>query len=208
MQYFFQIKKNEPITEERYQPIKPKMNLNKLEQISQRPHFNDIKPLPKKEIANISASSLTVAERRALFEKNIVGYQKPDKKPVTTTTVTISLTKTTPKTTSTVTNEVPNDSDDIKTPPRPIPSSLSTPPSRRGSRPRASPAFAAASNDFPLQQRSTWTPPCIKNVLLKKKLIEEMDNDQIPNDYKTGSAPATSSPIITNLDSSAGKILS
>lgn len=200
------MKKSEPNTEE-HQPIKPKINSSKLEQISQRPQSSVIKPLPNKELANISTSSLTVAQRRALFEKNIAGNQEANKKPITTTTVTISLTKTTPKITSTTTNEVPNNSEDVKTPPRPIPSSTSTPPSRRGSRPRASPAMVVTPGDFVSQQRSTWTPPCIKNVLLKKKLIEELDDNQISHDNKTTSLPATSSPINTNTISSAGNTL-
>lgn len=182
------------------------MNSSEFEKISQRPQSSMIKPLQKKELVNVSASSLTVAQRRALFEKNIAGNQEPDKKPMTTTTVTISLTKTTPKITCTATNEVPSNTEGMKTPPRPIPSSASTPPSRRGTRPRASPALAATSGDYLSQQRSIWTPPCIKNVLLKKKLIGELDDDQISNNNKTNLVPATSSPINTNVSSAGNKL--
>jgi len=134
---------------------------------------------------------LTVAQRRALFEPNNA-TQHQSKKPITTTTVTISLTKTTPatvitKASSTAANEVTEESvvDVIKTPPRPIPCSASTPPSRRGTRPRTSHGAAAASNNLTEQQRSVWTPPCIKNVLLKKKLIKELEDGEIIPTYCT-----------------------
>lgn len=145
---------------------------------------SDDRPLPQKHSPNLTATTLTVAQRRALFEPNNATQQQ-SKKPITTTTVTISLTKTTPaavitKTSTTATNEATEESvvDVIKTPPRPIPCSASTPPSRRGTRPRMSHGAAAASNNLTEQQRSIWTPPCIKNVLLKKKLINELEDGE------------------------------
>lgn len=144
--------------------------------------------MPQKNSPNPTATTLTVAQRRALFEPNNATQQQI-KKPITTTTVTISLTKTTPatvitKTSTTAVNEATEESvvDVTKTPPRPIPCSASTPPSRRGTRPRTSLSAAAASNNFTEQQRTVWTPPCIKNVLLKKKLINELeDGEQKPD---------------------------
>lgn len=131
---------------------------------------------PQSRSPRLSTSNLTVAQRRALFEPNIV-TQQPSKKQIITTTVTISLTKTTPTTMSTTAaNEATEESieDVIKTPPRPIPCSASTPPSRRGARLRTG---------FPCLGDSSWIPPCIKNVLLKKKLINEMeDYEQLSDD--------------------------
>lgn len=144
---------------------------------------------------------MTVAQRRALFEPNNA-TQQHSKKPITTTTVTISLTKTTPatvvtKTPTTVDNEATEESvvDVIKTPPRPIPCSASTPPSRRGTRPRTSFGAAAASNNFTEPQRSVWTPPCIKNVLLKKKLINELEDDEKMPDNSSKDTVGKRSPF-------------
>lgn len=162
--------------------------------------------MPQNHSPNHTVTSLTVAQRRALFETNIV-TQPQIKKPITTTTVTISLTKTTSatpiaKTSTTVANEENEESteDVLKTPPRPIPCSASTPPSRRGTRPRTSNgsgAAAAASNNLTEQQR-VWTPPCIKNVLLKKKLVNELEDDeQMPDNNIKDTAVVTSSPFDT-----------
>ncbi|XP_008180199.1 uncharacterized protein LOC100572761 isoform X2 [Acyrthosiphon pisum] len=169
------------------QQPKQKQYSNKLKQFRQEQQ-SDNGPLPQKHSPNLTATTLTVAQRRALFEPNNATQQQ-SKKPITTTTVTISLTKTTPatvitKTSTTAANETTEESvvDVIKTPPRPIPCSASTPPSRRGTRPRTSHGAAAASNNLTEQQRSVWTPPCIKNVLLKKKLINELeDGEQMPD---------------------------
>lgn len=163
---------------------------------------------------NISDKSLlgckvSVAQRRALFEPNILA----SKTSKTSTTVTITLTKSTAAATDTIatTSEVKNEA---STPPRPIPCSASTPPSRQGTRPRISPAIAASSSfsrsDLSTPKRQAWTPPCIKNVLLKKKLIDELEDDQMPNDIDTiSNEMATSSPINnTNADSHAGMIIS
>jgi len=159
-----------------------------------RQHQLDKEPQPQKRSPRLSTSNLTVAQRRALFEPNIV-TQQPSKKQVITTTVTISLTKTTPAittTSTTVANEATEESveDVIKTPPRPIPCSASTPPSRRGSRPRI--GFTA----FGANEQRLWTPPCIKNVLLKKKLINEMEDDeQLSEDSTKDKLVLTKSPF-------------
>jgi len=157
--------------------------------------------LPQKNSPNLTATTLTVAQRRALFEPNNATQQQ-NKKPITTTTVTISLTKTTPapvitKTSTTATNEATKKSeiDVIKTPPRPIPCSASTPPSRRGTRPRTSLGAAAASNNLNEQQRSVWTPPCIKNVLLKKKLINELEESEKMPDNSSKDTVRKKSPF-------------
>lgn len=166
---------------------KQKQYSNKLKQFHEQQQSNN-EPLPQKHSPNLTATTLTVAQRRALFEPNNATQQQ-SKKPITTTTVTISLTKTTPatvitETSTTAANKATEESevDVIKTPPRPIPCSASTPPSRRGTRPRTNLSAAAASNNLTGQQRSVWTPPCIKNVLLKKKLINELeDGEQMPD---------------------------
>jgi hypothetical protein len=156
---------------------------------------SDKETQPQNSSLNLTSTTLTVAQRRALFEPNIVNNvvnQQQNKKPITTTTVTISMTKTTPatvntKTSTTAANEATEESveDVIKTPPRPIPCSASTPPSRRGSRPRTSLGTSTASNNLTEQKRTVWTPPCIKNVLLKKKLINELENDEQLSDNST-----------------------
>lgn len=157
---------------------------------------------------------VSVAQRRALFEPNIAA-PKPNK---TTTIVTLSLTKTTTTandstpTTSEEKSDIPI-LDKLSTPPRPIPCSASTPPSRRGTRPRISPALAAiaasSSSDLVAQKHQAWTPPCIKNVILKKKLIDDLEDDQMPNDNDIISKEAATSSPITNAiaDSPAGKII-
>jgi len=177
--------------------------LNQLRQQQQ----SDNGLLPQKNSPNLTPTSRTVAQRRALFEPNIVNKQQ-SKKPITTTTVTISLTKTTPanvitKTSTTAANEANEESvvDVIKTPPRPIPCSTTTPPSRRGTRPRSSYSAATASNNFNGQQRSVWTPPCIKNVLLKKKLINELDNDEQMSDNSPKDRPVLKSSPFDKYDS-------
>lgn len=182
----FSVQTNENKSTVTQQPILKQYG-NKLKQFRQQQQ-SDNEPLPQKNSPNLTASTLTVAQRRALFEPNNATQQQ-SKKPITTTTVTISLTKTTPvpaitKNSTTVVSEATEKSevDVTKTPPRPIPCSASTPPSRRGTRPRTSLGAAAASNNLNEQQRSVWTPPCIKNVLLKKKLINELeDSEQIPD---------------------------
>lgn len=173
---------------------------NKLRQLRQQQQ-SDNESLPQKHSPNPTATTLTVAQRRALFEPNNATQQQ-SKKPITTTTVTISLTKTTPatvvtKTPTTVDNEATEESvvDVIKTPPRPIPCSASTPPSRRGTRPRTSFGAAAASNNFTEPQRSVWTPPCIKNVLLKKKLINELEDDEKMPDNSSKDTVGKRSPF-------------
>lgn len=155
---------------------------------------------------------MTVAQRRALFEKNISSQQNV--KPTTTTVVTISLTKTTPivSTTATIIAEEENSEPacGVTTPPHPIPISLSTPPSRRGTRPRMSPAVAAAFNgNLSIQNRRAWTPPCIKNVLLKKQLHKELEDEpqKTPEGEIMATAVATSSPLDTPVISSAGMII-
>lgn len=154
---------------------------------------------------------MTVAQRRALFEKNITSQQNV--KPITTTIVTISLTKTTPvvSTTATTIEEENNEpACGITTPPHPIPISLSTPPSRRGTRPRMSPAVAAASiSNLSTQKRRAWTPPCIKNVLLKKQLHKELDDEEqkTPEGEIMANVVATSSPLDTPVISPAGIII-
>lgn len=155
---------------------------------------------------------MTVAQRRALFEQNIV-TQKTNNKPTTTTVVTISMTKTTPVVStaaSTVSEEENNEPESEiveTTPPRPIPKSLTTPPSRRGTRPRMSAVIAAATNGtLSPQQRRVWTPPCIKNVLLKKQLNKDLEDDQqttILGDI-SGTAVTTSSPLDNQTVSPAG----
>uniref|UniRef100_A0A2H8TRJ4 Actin-binding protein anillin n=1 Tax=Melanaphis sacchari TaxID=742174 RepID=A0A2H8TRJ4_9HEMI len=183
------IKTNENKSTDIQQP-KPQQYSNKLKQLRHQQQL-DKEPQPQKHSPNLSSTTLTVAQRRALFEPNIVTQQQ-SKKPITTTTVTISLTKTTPATVNTTTsttaaNEATEESAEevIKTPPRPIPRSESTPPSRRGSRPRTSLGASAASNNLIEHQRSVWTPPCIKNVLLKKKLINELEDDEQSSDNST-----------------------
>ncbi|KAF0761423.1 Uncharacterized protein FWK35_00023440, partial [Aphis craccivora] len=174
------------------QQSKPNQYNNKIKQLRQQNQIDkEVQPQIRSPI--LSTSNLTVAQRRALFEPNIV-TQQLGKKQVTTTTVTISLTKTTPAitTSTTAANEGTEESveDVVKTPPRPIPCSASTPPSRRGSRPRTG---------FPMlggnQQRFRDTPPCIKNVLLKKKLITEMEAEESwSNDSTKDELVLTKSP--------------
>lgn len=176
-------------------------------------------PLPdhKPTSPKLTDITLTVAQRRALFEQNIAA-QHQVKKPSTTNTtiVTISLTKTTA--TSSVDTATTCDQkelvdftvDRMTTPPHSIPYSKTTPPSRRGTRPREN-LFAATNgliNTSP-KQRNAWTPPCIKNVLLKKQLIVEMNEDQkqISENETTGTNIATSSPIHDTSITSAGMII-
>lgn len=174
---------------------------NKLKQFCQQQQ-SDNGPLSQKHSPNLTPTTLTVAQRRALFEPNNATQQQ-SKKPITTTTVTISLTKTTPakpvltKTSTTAANEATEESDVdvIKTPPRPIPCSASTPPSRRGTRPRTSLGAAAASNNLTEQQRTVWTPPCIKNVLLKKKLINELEDGEEKRDNSPKDKVGNRSPF-------------
>jgi hypothetical protein len=128
---------------------------------------------------------LTVAQRRALFEPT----QKQNKKPITTTTVTISLTKTTPatitsKTPTTVTNKATEKSEAvIKTPPRPTPSSVSTPRFQRSARRKTGLSVGiTTSNDIHEQIRSLFNfAPRVKNVVLKKKSSKKLKkNEQMP----------------------------
>ncbi|XP_026821529.1 uncharacterized protein LOC113559940 [Rhopalosiphum maidis] len=187
------IKTNENKSADIQQP-KPQQYNIKLKQLRQQQQL-DKETQPQNNSLNLTSTTLTVAQRRALFEPNIVNNvvnQQQNKKPITTTTVTISLTKTTPasvitKTSTTAANEATEESveDVIKTPPRPIPCSASTPPSRRGSRPRTSVDTSTASNNLTEQKRTVWTPPCIKNVLLKKKLINELEDDGQLSDNST-----------------------
>lgn len=176
----------------------------------QRSPDNELMP----HCPNLVKTALTVAQRRALFEKNIAPKQQI-KKPTTTTIVTISLTKTTATkttdTTATVAAEKEHNEPVLEvmtTPPRPIPCSKTTPPSRCGTRPRGSPAVVALGNLSP-KPRTAWTPPCIKNVLLKKNLMTELDDNQskILENEKTGTIVATSSPVDNTRISSAGMII-
>lgn len=185
-------------------------------------HSCQPQPLPdhKPTSPKLPDITLTVAQRRALFEQNIAAQHQAKRIPstatTTTTIVTISLTKTTASssvdTTTTFDQKklVDFTADIMTTPPHSIPCSKTTPPSRRGSRPREN-LFAVTNglkNTSP-KQRNTWTPPCIKNVLLKKQLIVEMNEDQrqISENETTGTSIATSSPIHDTSVTSAGMII-
>lgn len=143
-------------------------------------------------------STLTVAQRRALFENNV---QQQNKKP-TTTTVTISLKKITP---AKVENKKPV-AEEVIMPPCSIPSDMLTPPSRCATQPQAGSANAITPLDDVIPQRHTWTPPCIKKVMFKKQMVDEQQ--QILQDYdKSDVAVVSSSPINTNIVSPAGRII-
>lgn len=173
-----------------------KTNVSKLQQLQK---LDNGMP-PQWQSPNLAAATLTVAQRRALFEKNIAATQQQNVKPITTTTVTITLSKTTDNIASATTKE--NISNEITTPPRHVPCKISTPPLRCGTRP---PAMASAAiSDFSPKKQHPWTPPCIKNVLLKKRLINELDDEQVC-DNDTGAA--TSSPISSTTIPSAGIII-
>lgn len=187
-----------------------------MKQFHQSQQLSDNKPQPQWQSPNLDDFTLTVAQRRALFEKNIAGQQQIKKQP-STTIVTISLTKTTaaPTIDTTLTTVVEEDlseptEDVMTTPPRSIPCSKTTPPSRRGTRPRENlfTATATLMNTSP-KQRQAWTPPCIKNVLLKKNLIVEIDEEQqqMSERESTGTSLATSSPINDTSITSAGMII-
>lgn len=188
--------------------------MNKLQKFHQHQKSPENKLPPQWQSSNSTETTLTVAQRRALFEQNIAAQQQV-KKPITTTVVTISLTKTTATKTTNTTATVDVEKGDNEpmlevttTPPRPIPCSKTTPPSRRGTRPRESPAAVALEKLSP-KSRNAWTPPCIKNVLLKKKLITELDDDQskMAETETTGTTVTTSSPINIAAISPAGMIM-
>lgn len=195
-----------------------------------------------------SPSTMTVAQRRAIFEQNIKAEGQPQKKKlITTTTVTVTLTKSSPvivnslPTTSTTTvsnkSSVSTDNvnsstitltankycdatvntntaaatstttitnneniiDTINTPPRNTNCHTLTSPPLRRTHHRSEPRYSGNSS----MTRHTWTPPCIKNVLLKKQLIDDLNDEplQIHNNM------ATSSPLDTSVKSPAGQII-
>lgn len=194
--------------------MEPQPKSSRVQQLRQKKQLPDNKTPPQWQSPNLSAATLTVAQRRALFEQNVAAQQ--NQKPTTTTVVKISLAKTSPvlssKAKTTLVeeeNNVPVANTVITTPPRPIPC-VSTPPSRRGTRPRISPAIAALGlSESSPPRRQAWTPPCIKNVLLKKQLTKELDNEEqtlSENNIKSTTV-ATSSPIDSSTVSPAGMLI-
>jgi len=177
-------------------------------------HQNRFQESQQQQSPNLAATTLTVAERRALFEKNIAAQQQIKiVKPTIVTTM-----RRCPPSDSVVVRRIPAEwhrfptvvhrPNMIITPPRPVQSNQLSPPSRRGTRPRESPAAAALRQSSPTTQNAP-TPPRIRNVLLKRKLVEELNDDTItmPDSDTTGTTVATSSPINNIMISPAGMIL-
>lgn len=160
-----------------------------------------------RQLPNPITSKWTVAQRRALFESNVAEQQ--NKKPTTTTTVIISLKKTTPGKIENM-----NPMADAEMSPCSTPFCTLTSPTRGGTPPKESPANAPPPMSAPLdilpQQRHLWTPPRIKNVLLKRQFFDGLVDDkkqEIPCYNDEPDKPVMSSSPIKNLVSPAGMII-